>query len=534
MDVPGMHGSGLSDAARPAGTAALGFLERRAVGPLRVDPPLHRVAGPDGEAVLEPKMMLVLLALAEAQGRVVPRQQLFDIGWAGTLVGDEALNRSIAGVRRALAAVGGGVSIETIPRTGYRLLLPPTPDVMGRPETRVVPAPPSAGVGRRQLLAGAAAALAVGLAGTWWARQPARAATAHVRAGQLLLDTDPESWADAGTRADRALKLAPDLADAWGLKARVLVEKLSMKPPEEDPVVIRAALEDAAGRALALDPTQADARAALAAAEPFHGAWFACDRRVAAVLADAPQQRQALLYRAELLVDCGRIADADRLLVPLSGGDAPMQRAVSVRAILKARQGDASEAYRLAAEAGSRWPGHPDTARTRVTIEMHLGRWEEAATALQGFGTSFGDGRLFPPGVAPLLHAAMKALAAGDVARMATVARQVEPVAVSRISATNYLMPVLAALGAVDSAFRVADALYFDRGPLRLPLTSPNGGSVLFHRQLRRTRSLFWPMAAAMRADDRFWPLVRSVGLVAAWRAWGVKPDFLAEWPLPA
>src|ERR1700744_1660735 len=70
--------------------------------------------------VLEPRVMQVLVALARRRGEVVSRDELIDACWRGRIVGDDAVSRCIAALRR-LAAAWGGLVIETVARVGYRL-----------------------------------------------------------------------------------------------------------------------------------------------------------------------------------------------------------------------------------------------------------------------------------------------------------------------------------------------------------------------------------------------------------------------------
>ena len=67
--------------------------------------------------------MKVFLLLLDAGGSVVTRDELFDSVWGGVFVGDDSLNRAIARVRKIAAETAPGLfEIETIPRTGYRLI----------------------------------------------------------------------------------------------------------------------------------------------------------------------------------------------------------------------------------------------------------------------------------------------------------------------------------------------------------------------------------------------------------------------------
>src|SRR6476620_5418244 len=85
---------------------ALQPLVRRAdfqLGHATVRPSLRTVEGPQGGAKGEPRVIQVLVALADAQGRVLSRDDLLRLCWDGRIVGDDAINRAIAEVRRIVA-----------------------------------------------------------------------------------------------------------------------------------------------------------------------------------------------------------------------------------------------------------------------------------------------------------------------------------------------------------------------------------------------------------------------------------------------
>ena len=93
------------------------------MGPLSISPSRRQIEGPAGQVHLEPIIMQVFLMMVDARGQVVTRTELFDQCWGGTIVGDDSLNRAIARVRRVAAECAPGLfEIETIPRTGYRLI----------------------------------------------------------------------------------------------------------------------------------------------------------------------------------------------------------------------------------------------------------------------------------------------------------------------------------------------------------------------------------------------------------------------------
>jgi len=90
------------------------------LGPLEVRPPSRQVVLGERRDVVEPRVMQVLVALARRRGEVVSRDDLIASAWGGRVVGEDAINRAIAGVRR-IADAYGGFAVETVTRVGYRL-----------------------------------------------------------------------------------------------------------------------------------------------------------------------------------------------------------------------------------------------------------------------------------------------------------------------------------------------------------------------------------------------------------------------------
>ena len=71
------------------------------IGDWQVDPDANELVR-DGRAVrVEPKVMQVLLRLADRPGAVVTREVLLDSVWPAVVVGDEALTQTIIKLRRA-------------------------------------------------------------------------------------------------------------------------------------------------------------------------------------------------------------------------------------------------------------------------------------------------------------------------------------------------------------------------------------------------------------------------------------------------
>ncbi|MDA8020347.1 MAG: winged helix-turn-helix domain-containing protein [Thermoanaerobaculia bacterium] len=73
---------------------------------------------------LSPKIADLLLALVEAEGEVLTKDQLISRVWPDTIVSDDALWRSMSELRSAFEDGGVTSLVETLPRRGYRLLVP--------------------------------------------------------------------------------------------------------------------------------------------------------------------------------------------------------------------------------------------------------------------------------------------------------------------------------------------------------------------------------------------------------------------------
>jgi DNA-binding winged helix-turn-helix (wHTH) protein/tetratricopeptide (TPR) repeat protein len=93
------------------------------LGPLSVRPSLREVRSRAQSLVLEPRVMRVLVALAERPGDIVGYEELIERCWDGRVIGDNAIHRVIGKLREMLSALdpGGALAIETVAKVGYRL-----------------------------------------------------------------------------------------------------------------------------------------------------------------------------------------------------------------------------------------------------------------------------------------------------------------------------------------------------------------------------------------------------------------------------
>jgi len=105
------------------------------MGEWGVYPDQGLLVGAKSESHLEPKVMEVLIYLAERQDQVVRRDDLISDVWAGTFVSDEVLSRAISLLRTRLGDDRmTPYYIQTLPKVGYRLLMKVTPLAIPEPE----------------------------------------------------------------------------------------------------------------------------------------------------------------------------------------------------------------------------------------------------------------------------------------------------------------------------------------------------------------------------------------------------------------
>jgi len=98
------------------------------VGTWLVQPTLNCILSNGKIAHVEPKVMHVLVYLAEHAGQVVDKERLIKAVWPDTFVTDDVLIRAIAELRKAFHDdTHNPRFIQTIPKGGYRLIAPVEP-----------------------------------------------------------------------------------------------------------------------------------------------------------------------------------------------------------------------------------------------------------------------------------------------------------------------------------------------------------------------------------------------------------------------
>lgn len=484
------------------------------IAELNIDPVRRRVAGPGGEVVVEPLVMQLLVQLAERQGEVLSRRELFDHLWGNAQVGDDSLNRLVGSLRKALESTSNGaVEIETVPRVGYRLIAEPDGHRAALP------------ISRRSLMAvGACSLLAIGGAGLWRTRTNARAAEAERfidRGDVLLRDAVPLQAGDALPPLQSALAIDPGNAKALGLMALAEETSANNGGSKNAGETLRAA-ESAARAALQRDPDEPHARLAMIDMTAGSLDWAQMEDRLEAVRASAPDNLHVLGSLSSFLEAAGRTSKSwmynEQAAAAAPSSPTPQWR----RALRLWTAGRSEEALALSERLLPLWPRHALVWNARFMILAFTGRTGAAAAMLEGaVGPSGNAHPARPEQWLPTLAA----FADPSPARVAKAREANLAAAQLNPGQATYAAMALSQLGELDAAFAVIDALLLSKGPLVADRPIVPRSFVANSPSWCRTQWLFMPPLAAVRADARFGGLCEEIGLARYWRQRGVGPD---------
>ena len=508
----------LSDEARPAFR----------VGDTLVEPSTRELIGPVGRVSLEPRVMRVLLTLADARGGVVTRDALLRDCWDGQFVGDDALNRAVAQVRKAAREVDSdGFGIETIAKTGYRLS---GEIVAAVPSTLDKAAQQSKGMSRRRMIGGGATmlALAGGVGAFQWQVNGRRDRAATLLA-QGRAELDDGSWG-SDERAlgllTEAVVIDPRSAAAWGTLSLTWHSIACSAEPANAAAAV-ANVKAAAAKALALDNRQGEALTALATLTPMFGDWLATEQRLRHVLAIAPNSVDAKLAMWRLKMSTGQPREALDIIRRVAARQSPLASHAEreIGSLLGA--GHARAADMASAKAAERWPKDDDLAFARMWVLTSTARPAAALAVVNRLQQRQTARSHLLEMLASSLHA-LHTRRPGDVDT--AIAANIDWAKHGGMFHMSFLM--LSAIGAIDAAFAVAQGILINQGPLRPTMLT---GSTRWFDSWRVATaiSLFMPLAAALRADARFLPMCEAVGLADYWMGSGDRPDFLGNRPLP-
>jgi len=495
-------------------TASLAELSDFMVGDALVCPATRTINGPGGTAQVEPRVMQVLVVLAEAAGSVVTRNTLLSRCWGGFYAGDDSLNRAIAGVRRIASEVAGGsFEIETIPRTGYRLIAERASPTSNSPVTR-----------RSLIAVGASSLIALGAAGLWRARGEANDAEAQrlIHRGDVLLrDAVPLQAGEAVPPLRSALEIDPGNAKALGLLALAEETRANNGGSSDAGETLRAA-EAAARSALKRDPNEPHARLAMIDITAGSLDWSQMEDRLEALRASAPANVHVLGSLTSFLQAAGRTSRA-WLFNEQAAAAAPASPTPQWRRALRLWTGGRNEeALQLSERLLPLWPRHALVWNARFMILAFTGRTAAAAAMLRDGGGPRGNAH---PARPEQWLPTLDAFAEPSRARVEKATEANLAAARRNPGQATYAAMVLSHLGELDAAFAVIDALLLSKGPLVAKRPIVPRSFVANSPSWCRTQWLFMPPLAAVRKDARFEALCEEIGLARYWRQRGVGPD---------
>ena len=425
---------------------------------------------------------------------------------------------AIGKVRKIAATTAPGLfEIETVPRTGYRLVgqFLAEPGTETRPDKIRFP--------RRAVIAGALAAAGAGGLGLWFVdyRQDQEFADL-MRRGNEAIDHNERS-ATASVYFRRAAAMRPDDARAQGMLAYTLAfqaEYAESQPGINRPTVALQEMEGARQAALTLDPAEPFARLASILLQRSLHDFAGTEDRLRELLQTDPDNIHIMRQLWNLLQCAGRSREALTLI----------ERAIDIapqaagnhfpRAQLLWILGRTAEADRVIDRAKMYWPSHGSVRFARFIIFAFTGRAQAARAML--------DDPEARPDYSPAGEALWRVnLAALDQPTPSTIdaARQASlKVAKQNLRLANSAVLTLSALGEIDAAFEVANALFAVHAPIAPRLLTerrPVKGTAW-----RFAPWLFTPPTAALRADPRFKAICDEAGLTEYWARRGIKPDY--------
>lgn len=495
------------DEAAPVPVSALAKRRNFALGGVTIRPSTRSIEGPDGTAIIEPRVMQVLLALLDARGEVLSREALLEQCWSGTIVGDDAINRTIAEIRRALRESGSTISVETIPRIGYRI----EQDQSAKRSVREFLGFEGFNLGRRQVVAGSLATVtALAAGGTVFSSwQRASQVDRLIEQGKIArASAGPNARAQAEAIFRSAIEIDPKRADAWGWLARVV--------PDSD------AAREIAIHTLELDQSEPNARVVLITQRRDLVDWADWEDALLEVLAEAPDNTLALDFLTLFYQGMGRCKDSwvtnERLIASEPFDTTALHR----RAFKHWIFGRPGEADKVADQTLQLRPRDPYSWNARLIIYAFTDRAPAAVALLDDIASR-------PANLtAASIEFWRSALRAIESRSSTDIAKAVEVCTAAAILApglaANAIM-IFSYLGLLDHAYRVADGLFEGRGAIVQQSRGQGIGDIYSGADWGRTQFLFIPVTAAFRDDERFFSLCERMGHVAYWRKRGIWPD---------
>ena len=496
------------------------------VGALAVHPSTRELSRDGERAVIEPRVMQVLVALHRADGAVVSKDDLAQSCWEGRVVGEDAINRVLSRLRKVSDGIAkDAFRVETVTRVGYRMIA----DDEGDPSTVARVAAEKANwhsVDRRTIVAGGTVALAA-VAGGLLLRNCLSAGSTELtallnKAEEALKNATTEQTAVAVGLLQEATRRYPRNAEVWG-KLAIAYRRQGVTNLLASGVSILDRSEAAARRAIEIDPKNVDGAVVLAVGKGlWYSEYFVYDRRTQQALANFPDHEISRGARSTFLFETGRIHDSLTTGSPLISGVHLSPRATShARKLWSAARLD--EADSLLNTLIKRWPQNRSIWHTRLTFLTFSGRFVDCAAMLT-------NAERWPEGVEEIdvspIRARVAALESNEPDKIAEVLRYFDIVAPINFELARDAATFASATGQLDAAFRYLD-LMFVGGELAQNIKKIFPARYFQPHSGKLTYFLFEPPMKTARADPRFDTITAHLGLAHYWRKENVNPDYM-------
>ncbi len=314
-----------------------------------------------------------------------------------------------------------------------------------------------------------------------------------------------EDFAQGGSFAQQVVARRPDVAAGWACLAMTTL--LAAWGPDVSPQFLHSAEEEArryARRALKLDPKSGRAFQALALAERSGSpAQFALLEKGIAAEPELPELHSV---QAIALFNAGytqaSVTPAQRALAldPTSSS----AYGIVVRRLLATERIEEGQAMQDKAER--LWPDEPSVIRQRVYMLADEPDPRAALSKLDVLVAKLPAGERLPPFLRSVL-------------RWKAGANDLDLTVLDREAESEFAQDPLRAWQIAAAFNRIGDSdralKWLERAPKR--------------EAAYQWGILFWPNAAAMRRDPRFFKAMAELGLVADWRARDKWPDFCSD-----
>jgi tetratricopeptide (TPR) repeat protein len=374
------------------------------------------------------------------------------------------------------------------------------------------------------MIVGAGAGVAAITGAAWVAlgryRLPAEARQLLDEAEGALVEGSVEQTSNAVAKLRRAVQLAPESGDAWGLLGLAYEKqaRLAQQGARQDLASRGIA---AAKRSLAIDPNQPDARAAFILAMSEYRNWLAYERASRAALQDHPDHLELQLALADVLAQVGRFGEGLDIL-DQAAKRYPRSPLLAVHRIESLTTlGRLDEAESAIERAYGLWPRNYSVWFRRLYYFHSNGRPAEAIAMVE-------DKANRPVGIPgwkyDLCALQVRSVASGDRAKIREALNAWEKAAPLGIGFTENTAIFAASVGDFDRAFRMLEALYFNRG-FSIAEERWAAEQAMFSGRERETSILFFPQLAGLRRDPRFATVTRELGLDDYWKRSATRPD---------